>query len=565
MAVTAVVRVAVFLVACSAFSSVVWAQAEEGRAPLAKQGATGELVANILLAEAAAVRGQAGLGASLYLSMAQVTRNAAMARRAHELALQAGQLELSARAGRLWLELEPGAPGAAQAFVKVASGQTAKLEDMEVQLRKLLESETLPVEGYIDMLPGLLARYPDKAAALAMIERLTRPYGRHAESHHAVARAALDAGDDAKAERAAQRALDIRQDYEGAARVRALAAPAARWPAAIEELGRFGRRYPQARQAREQYARWLVSVGRNDEALKAFSALFSDAADDEEQGSRALQQWLRLEKNEAPEALVRRLQAAGTGNADALRMALSSLLERQGKFEEAIAELVAVRSGSAYMTATVRRVQMLAGLGKADEARAAVAEAVQRQPQKAYLLVVWQANAMSAAGRSAEALQMLENFLAERPDEPDVLLEASMVAEKLGRHEDMERWARSAIALRPDDALGQNALGYSLADRNVRLAEADRLLTRAVRLQPDSAAIIDSLGWLRFRQGKLEEAVRLLRQAKGLMADAEISAHLGEALWKSGQKEEARKVLSEAESLDPENATLRGVRQRLKE
>ncbi|MFT3735959.1 MAG: tetratricopeptide repeat protein [Rhodocyclaceae bacterium] len=565
MAVPVGVRIAALVLGCAAFSHIACAQeAPRPRSMLqAPPGVNGELVANILLAETAAQRGQPGLGASLYLSMAQVTRNGALAKRAHELALAAGQLELSAQAGKLWLELEPDAPGATQAFVRAVSGQTAKLEDVEIQLRKLLESETMPVEGYIDMLPGLLSRYPDKAAVLAMIERLTRPYGRYAETHYAVARAALDAGDSVKAEAAAQRALDKRPDFEAAARLRALAAPATRWTAAIEELGRFGKRFPQARQAREQYARWLVSVKRDEEALAIYRALFNDSPDDEQLANRALGQWMKLDKTGDPEALVRRLKADKAGNADTLRLFMSSILERQGKFDEAAAELIAIESGSAYMNAAVRRVQLLAMQGKSDEARTVVSEAVRRQPQKAYLLVVWQANAMSAGGRSNEALQMLENFLGERPDEHDVLFEAGMVAEKLGRHDDMERYLKRAISVQPDEPLAYNALGYSLADRNLRLAEAERLLVRAVRLSPESAAIVDSLGWLRFRQGKLDEAIRLLRQAKEMMADAEISAHLGEALWRNGQKDEARKVFSEAESLDPDNLTLKDVRQRL--
>lgn len=564
MAVPAVFRLTALAVLMAACSPMAVAQsASIQNRPLVQKELTGELVGNVMLAEIAAARGQIELAANLYFSMAQATRNAQLAKRATELTMQAGLMEKGAQAVRLWVELEPEAPGALQTLAKAMSGQVAKLEDMEVPLRQMLESETAPVEVFIDKLPVLLARYPDKQASLALIEKLTQPHLRYAESHLARARAALDAGEDARAERAAQRALDIRPDLEPAARIRALSAPASRWPAAMEELGRFGKRFPQARHAREQHARWLVSVGRKSEALTAYKTLLADFPLDEMMADRALGQWVRLDRSETPEALLRRLLAEKTGHPDVLRMNLAVVLDQQGKTEEALRELDTITDGPVFMNASLRRIQILATAGRADEARAVVGDALRAQPQRASVLIVWQAAAMAAGGRTDEALKMLEGFLGERPDEADVLFEASMLADRLKRYDDMERWVRRVIELRPDDALAFNALGYSFADRNLRLPEAERLLTRAVRLMPDSAAIIDSVGWLRFRQGRLDESIKLLRQAQSITADTEISVHLGEALWRNGQRDEARKVISEAERLDPDNEQIKDVRQRL--
>jgi tetratricopeptide (TPR) repeat protein len=108
----------------------------------------------------------------------------------------------------------------------------------------------------------------------------------------------------------------------------------------------------------------------------------------------------------------------------------------------------------------------------------------------------------------------------------------------------------------PGHAHAYNALGYSLADRNIRLKEAGDLIARALEISPNDPFILDSMGWVKFRQGDLDEALKYLERAYGMRPEPDIAAHLGEVLWKTGRKDDARKVWSQAHARDPNNATL---------
>jgi tetratricopeptide (TPR) repeat protein len=179
-------------------------------------------------------------------------------------------------------------------------------------------------------------------------------------------------------------------------------------------------------------------------------------------------------------------------------------------------------------------------------------------------LVSAEAQLLREAGRAQEAFELLDRNVQTYPDQPDLLYDHGMAAERLDRMPEMERSMRRIIEMRPDSAHAYNALGYSLADRNLRLAEAKVLIERALQLTPGDPFITDSLGWIEFRLGNRDEALRLLRQAYKARPDAEIGAHLGEVLWAAGQRDEARRIWAEASSRDADNEVLRETLVRLK-
>jgi tetratricopeptide (TPR) repeat protein len=163
-----------------------------------------------------------------------------------------------------------------------------------------------------------------------------------------------------------------------------------------------------------------------------------------------------------------------------------------------------------------------------------------------------------------DAYTVLEAANQRFPNDADLLYEQAMMAEKIDRLDAMETLLRRVMVLKPDHAHAYNALGYSLADRNLRLPEAKALIERALQLTPGDPFITDSLGWVEFRMGNLPEALRLLQQAYKARPDAEIAAHLGEVLWAMGQQAEARQVWAEAKSRDAGNDVLRETLVRLK-
>jgi Flp pilus assembly protein TadD len=163
-----------------------------------------------------------------------------------------------------------------------------------------------------------------------------------------------------------------------------------------------------------------------------------------------------------------------------------------------------------------------------------------------------------------DAAQVLATASTRFVDDADLLYEQAMVEDKLEHYADMERLLRKVIALKSDHAHAYNALGYSLADRNLRLSEAKQLIQKALDFTPGDPFIIDSLGWVEFRLGNHADAARLLRKAYAARPDIEIAAHLGEVLWSMGQREEARRIWVDARGRDASNQVLRETLARLK-
>jgi len=154
------------------------------------------------------------------------------------------------------------------------------------------------------------------------------------------------------------------------------------------------------------------------------------------------------------------------------------------------------------------------------------------------------------------ARKVLDERAAAEPDNSDWVYELAMLDEREKRYDSMEKLLRRVIAMQPEAKQGYNALGYSLADRNVRLPEALQLLEKASALGPDDPYIMDSLAWVKFRLGQLQPAAELLRNAYAKAPEAEIGAHLGEVLWQLGQQDEARKTWTEAAKIEPDNVIL---------
>jgi len=156
----------------------------------------------------------------------------------------------------------------------------------------------------------------------------------------------------------------------------------------------------------------------------------------------------------------------------------------------------------------------------------------------------------------------LTEALRSTPDSADLLYERAIVAEKLDKLDVVEQDLRQVIALRPDYAHAYNALGYSFADRAVRLDEALALIQKALSLSPSDPFILDSLGWVEFRMGQMPESIKSLKQAYSLQEDPEIAAHLGEVLWKSGDQRAARNAWEASLKINPDNEVLRATMHR---
>ena len=247
---------------------------------------------------------------------------------------------------------------------------------------------------------------------------------------------------------------------------------------------------------------------------------------------------------------------------------LSQVAEQRKDYPEALGwlEKLADVSGQPQdsTSAIQRRASLLMRQGQLAQARALLQKLPSDTTQEKRNRFMAEAQLLRDAKEWSTAHTLLTQANAQIPDDTDLLYEQALLAEKLLRFEEMETLLRRIIQIKPDQQHAYNALGYSLADRNVRLPEARTLIEKALSLTPGDPFITDSLGWVEYRLGRLPDAARLLGEAYRQRPDVEIGAHLGEVLWTMGRQDEARKVWREAQGRDAANEVLVETLKRLR-
>lgn len=534
-----------------------WAQAPAAVPPakedrLPKQELTAQILYQFLLAEIAAQRGQFGLSSSAYLDLANSTRDPRIARRAAEVAFHSRQYDVALDAVRFWLSLEPESQPAKQmqSTLLLSSG---RIDELAASLAGDLATEAPNVGEALLRMARAFTRYPDKQVIHRLFNQLTEPYLGLAEARLVRAQAELGIGDVARARSEIDQALALRPNWDLAAMFKAELLP--KGSVQLDFLKAWLETNPGAQDVRLAYARALVGEKRYEDARVEFRRLLAANPDSPEMLYAV--GILSMQVNDAGEAeqQLRRYVELGRGDVNPARFYLGQMAEQAGRLDEALAWYDQVGDGEQAVQARVRAALVLVRQNKLDEARTRLATARATSPDD-MRLVVAEGQLLRDAGRHADAYAFFARMLEVRPDDPEILYETALAAEKLGHLEIAERHLLRLIALKPDSAQGYNALGYTLADRNVRLDEAAQLIDKAVSLAPDDAAILDSKGWLLFRQGNLPAALEFLRKAFAKHPDGEIAAHLGEVLWNLGRRDEALAVWREAAKAHPTNEVL---------
>jgi tetratricopeptide (TPR) repeat protein len=518
---------------------------------------------DLLLGEIALQRGELPLAAKTYLDLARRTRDARVARRAVEVANQAQMPQLAVDAARTWHEIEPASAHALQ--VLAATLVAAKrVDEAEPYLDKLLASEGVSRENGFMQMNRLLAGNPDKAANLRVIRNLAAKHAQLPQAHFAVAQAALLASDDAAAVAAARRAQALRPDWELAVLLEAQVLQKRSPAEAAKRLGEFIEKNPNARDARLNYARALVLDKRLPEARKQFEAVAAASPANPDVLYAVGLLAFQLKDHVAAEDYLQRVLKLKHRDPDGVRFLLGQVAEDQKRWSRAIEWYESVTDGEHVLQARLRTANAIAKQGRLDEARAFLKRVGAENPEEPALLVVTEAQLLRDASRHGEAFELLTQALDKQPEQPDLLYDLALTAEKLERFDLLESHLRSLIRVKPDHAHAYNALGYSFAERNLRLPEARKLIEKALELSPEDYFIIDSLGWVLYREGDLKGAARELRRAYGGRPDAEIGAHLGEVLWMLGERDEARRIWDEALKAGPDNETLQKTIKRLR-
>ena len=523
--------------------------------PVPNEELTEPILYGLLLGEIAAQRGDTALAARTYIELAKRTHDPRIARRAVEIANYARMPELALEAAKLWHQADPRSAAALQ-MVTMYLVAERHVDEAEPYLDKLLSAAKTKPENVFMQLNRLLAGNPDKAANLRVVRKLAAKYPGLANAHFAVSQAAQAAGDESLALREVRRAAELRPDW-GVAAVFEAEILLKKSPAeADRRLESFLDKYPN-QGVRLSYARLLVGEKRYAKAKQQFEKVLAGNPENTDVIYAVGLLAYQLKDYATADASMRRLLELGYQDPDGARYILGQIAEAQKNWPQAIEWYEKIQSGDHFLPSRLRAAQAMAKEGRLAAARAFLHSIKVSSKQDAVQLIIAEAQLLRDADEAGDAFTVLEQALKKQPDQPELLYDLALTAEKLGRFKTSEQTLRKVIKLQPDYAHAYNALGYSLADRNERLPEARKLIEKALQLRPNDSYIIDSMGWVMYRQGDLMSAADYLRRAYDSQHDAEIGAHLGEVLWVQGKHDEARRVWDEALKNHPENEVLR--------
>ena len=570
---------AVLLLGLSAFLGPVVAQtATPASETPANSSMNGELFYQLLLGEVNASGGEPGIGYQLILDAARKTNDTRLFKRATDIALQARSGESALQAARAWRQAIPASREANRYLLQILIGLNRFGELPEPLKRELGTIDGSALLQGLGNLPRLFARSSDKKQSAFVVEQALTEYLDNPAIGPAawatIGRMRIEATDSAGALEAAQRGHALDPAAEGPA-ILALALMDPKLPAAEAIVRRHVQGKARA-EVRMDYARALLNSQRYAESAVQIKMVTDERPDyaqawllrgileqQNKQAQAAEQSLTRYVELETGKPTVSDSEEPKRGLTQAY-LTLSEIAAQKKDFAGSQAWLARIDSPQDMVNVQSRRASLLARQGRLDEARALIRALPQSNAADERMKLSAEVQLLRDNKQYRAAYELLAEVTKRRPDDLDFVYDHAMMAEKLDNLAEMERLLRQVIAAKPEYHHAYNALGYSFADRNIRLPEARQLILKALEFAPGDAFISDSLAWVEFRSGNLPEALRLLQQAFKDKPDAEIAAHLGEVLWVMGNKAQAVVVWKQGVELNSENETLLETLKRLR-
>lgn len=523
----------------------------------------GKLLYELLAAEFSDHTGDHRRAFGRMLSVAEKTRDSRLARRAAEIAVRTKNVKMALEAVRLWHELDP-ASVEAERYLMGFLGLDNRFDELKSLMSAGLANTTpgkRPRKIY--RYQQFLSSVKDKAKAFDTMEQVLAPYPDIPEARIALSSLALANQDQVRAQAEAKEALRLNPRSELA--VLTLAQAEVEPQRAINTLTAFLAAHPDSREVRISLGRLLIVQKEYARARQEFEKVLAAQSDDPMILHSLLVLSIRQNDYPAAEAYVTQyldvLKKGKKGEAESYQAIFMQVqfAEEQKRYRAALRWLDKITDeadSATWIMAQVKRAQILFAQGDIRKGRHIMASLQHTFPSEKEKLLLTEAQLLRNAGENLSAFALLR-APAENPSaSAELLYDFSLCAEKIGKYEEMEAALRRILQMEPNNHHAYNALGYSLADRNIRLDEAYQLIDKALELVPDDPYVTDSMGWVLFRQGKLDDAETLLRRAYDAMPEIEVIAHLGEVLWLKGKHDEARKLFDEATKRDPGNDIL---------
>lgn len=529
----------------------------------------------ILVAEVAVQQGDFDTASQVFLSLAKDTADPRLAERAFQLSMADNNLSRAVVAAKEWALLAPNDPDA-KATALALEASAGETEGLAKTLYQRIDQAADKEQAIIQAM-SIISKMVDGRLALNVLEKSLPANVRELTiSHLALSDLAWSAQDPERALKEARLALQKEPDFELAMQRILEYGLEIDQEAVMAQALQFIQEHPEARELSLLLINRLVSLNEFDQALNQlqqmqkqnpedFDLLFTQAeinirAQRFDQAIDLLNQFIAVQ--------MQRLQSLPDGSTTAqssisdARLSLVQIAEKQNNLREAIKQLDLIDEPALVFQAKVHRAVLEARLGNLKKAIRTLDQLGSLEKRDQAVVNLTRAAILREAGRTDQAVQVLEQAEKELPDTPEIKYELAMVYAEQGRYEDIEPLLRQVIALQPLNANAYNALGYTFADLNKNLDEAQDLLEQALELEPNNPYILDSVGWYLYRVGDYQAALEYLLRSYEQLPEAEVAAHLGEVLWAKGRRDEAIDVWRNALRQEKTNYSLERTMER---
>ena len=522
-----------------------------------------ELVYLLMLAEMAAQKGKLPTSVANYLEASKISNDPKIAERATRVASFARDYQSAMISAERWAKLSPKHLDAHHSLVilYLRNNLLDKAADAVEEVLKLTKKSK--IQGYGHLI-ALLNNESDKKAVLLLMDKVVARHADNPFSHFAYARLALQFKQYEKAAIHAEETLKLKPDYDAAQSLMArIYMMSGKTNKALVIMEALIKKNPKSIVHRATYARLLAVAKRYDKALAQFKRVLKQKPDNVDIIYAIALLTLEQRKLKTSEKYFKKLLSMNKRVMESYYY-LGTIAEQKKQLEAAVSWYIKVTRGENKINANIRVARLLAKLGKIKSAREYLHSLHRKDASLSIQLIIVEIDILSDAKDYKTAMQVADKGLKNYVSNADLLYARSMLAEKDNKLDIAEADLRTILKTEPENIHALNALGYTLADRTTRYKEALGYIQQAFKLSPEEPAILDSMGWVLYRMGRMDEAVAYLRQALKLLPDDEIAAHLGEVLWVSGNKKEASEVWKKALKKAPNSVYLKDVLKRFK-
>lgn len=513
-----------------------------------------ELFYELLLGEMYAYRGEAAPSVELLLDAARRSGDAKVYQRAAQVALLSRSAEQATMVARAWKDAYPQSSQANRFLLQVLLATNQGEATRAVLKQEIANTPTEEKREFIQALPRIYSRLGNRTLAASIVRDALAPELENpatgGDAWVAIGRVELAAGEKLPALESTRRAMAIDADNEGAARLAADLVNEGVGDA--EPLVKTYLEKTSSAQAHLAYARSLMNAQREDEALQQVRR--AAELDPESPDAWMLKAIIEAQTKQYAEAdmsllkldtLVPKLPSSVLQREVRIQslMLREQMAEAQKKWDEAEQWARQIGEAGNQPLSTLRLASIRMQQGRYDEAGELLDKLPQDTPSDMRTKLAAQVQLQKTAKNYARALALQSRLVDMSPNDYDALYEQAMLAERMNDIGQMESLLRQLIARKSDYYHAYNALGYSLADRGLKLDEAKALIETALKMSPGDPMIIDSLGWVEYKLGNNERAAQLLEEAYTKVSDPEIGSHLAQVWWSQGKRQAAESLL----------------------